>query len=71
VGGGVPNLNRTQVDLAQFKEVVQGGARKSGGMPQFKGLPDADAAALYAYIVNSAWDAHEGRIARSASGGPH
>ena len=55
VGGGVPNLNRTQLDLPAFKGVVQGGERKFGGMPQFKDMPDADAEALYAYIVNSAW----------------
>jgi quinohemoprotein ethanol dehydrogenase len=72
VGGGIPNLNRAPpADLAFLKQVVQEGALKSGGMPQFNAMPDADAAALHAYIVNSAWDAHEGRIARSASGGPH
>jgi quinohemoprotein ethanol dehydrogenase len=67
VGGGVANLNRTQVDLAAFKGVVQGGDRRSGGMPQFKGMPDADAAALYAYVINTAWDVHEGRTVRSVS----
>lgn len=67
VGGGVPNLNRTQLDLALFRGVVQGGDRKAGGMPEFKDLSDADVAALYAYVVNSGWDAHEGRAVRSAS----
>jgi quinohemoprotein ethanol dehydrogenase len=67
VGGGVANLNRTQVDLAGFKGVVQGGERRAGGMPRFKDMPDADAAALYAYIINTAWDAHEGRNGRSIS----
>ncbi|MBP6878128.1 MAG: hypothetical protein KBC34_08900 [Phenylobacterium sp.] len=28
-------------------------------------MPDANAEALYAYIVNSAWDAHEGKAGRS------
>ena len=67
VGGGVPNLNRTQLDLQAFKGVVQGGERKFGGMPQFKDMSDADAEALYAYIINSAWDAHEGKAGRSIS----
>jgi PQQ-dependent dehydrogenase (methanol/ethanol family) len=67
VGGGVANLNRTQLDLGAFKGVVQGGDRKAGGMPQFKGLSDADAAALYAYVINAAWNAHEGKTSRSMS----
>ena len=67
VGGGIPNLNRTQVDLAAFKRIVQQGERKAGGMPQFKDMPQAHAAALYAYVINSGWDAHEGRTARSVS----
>jgi quinohemoprotein ethanol dehydrogenase len=71
VGGGVANLNHTRVDLAMFKGVVQGGERRAGGMPQFKGMPDADAAALYAYIINTAWDAHEGKNGRSVSLRPH
>ncbi|MFC3078103.1 PQQ-binding-like beta-propeller repeat protein [Phenylobacterium terrae] len=66
VGGGIPNLNRTQLDLTHFKGVVQGGDRRSGGMPQFKALTDADVAALYAYVINAAWDAREGK--RSDSG---
>lgn len=66
VGGGIPNLNRTQLDLQLFKGVVQGGDRKSSGMPQFKDLSDAEVAALYAYVVNAAWDAREGK--RSDSG---
>ena len=67
VGGGVPNLNRTRLDLAAFKQVVQGGERRAGGMPQFKGLSDADAAALYAYVLNSAWNAHEGKTRGTAT----
>lgn len=67
VGGSVANLNRTRIDLAGFKQVVQGGDRKLGGMPQFKGMPDAEAAALYAYVIDAAWDAHEGRAGRAVS----
>jgi quinohemoprotein ethanol dehydrogenase len=67
VGGGVPNLNHTRLDLAGFKRVVQGGERRLGGMPQFKAVTDAQAAALHAYIVDSGWNAHEGKAARSTS----
>jgi quinohemoprotein ethanol dehydrogenase len=65
VGGGVPNLNRTQLDLDLFKGVVQGGDRKAGGMPQFKVMSDAEVAALYAYVINAAWDSREGKRASS------
>jgi PQQ-dependent dehydrogenase (methanol/ethanol family) len=67
VGGGVANLNRTRLDFALFKGVVQGGDRKAGGMPQFKDMPNADAAALYAYVINSAWKAHEGKVGTSVT----
>ncbi len=69
VGGGVANLNRTRLDLSAFKGVVQAGDRRAGGMPAFQGLSDADVAALYAYIVNTAWDAHEGRLGRAVTHG--
>ncbi|HEV2598865.1 PQQ-binding-like beta-propeller repeat protein [Sphingopyxis sp.] len=60
VGGAVPNLNRTPpANLDFLKLVVQQGALRANGMPQFKGVTDDDAAALYAHLVNSAWDAHD------------
>lgn len=71
VGGVVPNLNRSRLDLAGFKGVVQGGERKGGGMPQFKTMSDAEATALYAYIINAGWDAHEGKLGRAVSRGAH
>jgi len=71
VGGGVANLNRTQVDLPIFKGIVQGGDRKANGMPQFKGMTDAEAEALYAYVINAAWDVHDGKLAHSTSLGAH
>ena len=64
------NLNRTRLDFALFKGVVQGGDRKPGGMPQFKDMPNADAAALYAYVINSAWNAHEGKVGTSVTHWP-
>lgn len=63
--------HRTQLDLAAFKQVVQGGERRFGGMPQFKGVTDAEAAAPYAYIIDSGWNAHEGKATRSTSLGAH
>lgn len=62
-GGRIPNLIRTPpADFATFKAIVQEGAlsRDGGGMPRFD-IPEADARAIFAYLVNQAWDAHEGR----------
>ena len=59
-GGKVPNLNRIPpTDLAMLKQVVQQGALAANGMPQFKGMPDSDAEALFAYVINEAWAAHD------------
>jgi len=59
-GGGVPDLNRTHPPtLELFRQIVQGGALRSGGMPQFKDVSDDQAKALYAYIINEAWNAHD------------
>ncbi len=56
----VPNLNRMPpADVAMLSMVVQQGALASAGMPKFDGMPDADVKALYAYIINKAWDAHD------------
>lgn len=62
VGGRIPNLLRTPpADLALFKSIVKDGAlsKDGGGMPQFKELSDAEAQALFAYLTNEAWNAHE------------
>lgn len=60
VGGKVPNLNRRPpTDLTMFKAVVQGGALAANGMPRFHEMSDADAQALFAYVINEAWRAHE------------
>ena len=59
VGGIVPNLNsQPPTDLAMFKAVVQKGALATRGMPQFD-ISDAETEALYAYIINTAWEVHE------------
>ncbi len=66
VEGNIPNLNRMPpADLAIFKQVVQGGALRTQGMPQFSYVTDADAEALFAYILNKAWDAHDRQKAPS------
>jgi quinohemoprotein ethanol dehydrogenase len=60
VGGRVPNLNRMPpADLAMLKTVVQEGALKASGMPQYKDMTDDDAKALFAYIIEEAWESHE------------
>ena len=59
------------VDATRCRQPAQGGDRKANGMPQFRGMPDADAAALYAYIINAAWDAHDGKVGRSVTRGAH
>ncbi|MDH4560498.1 PQQ-binding-like beta-propeller repeat protein [Pseudomonas sp. BN411] len=61
-GGNPPNLNRRHpVNLDVFKAIVQQGALKPIGMPQFETMTDEEAEAIYAYIINSAWAAHEGK----------
>jgi quinohemoprotein ethanol dehydrogenase len=62
VGGRITSLVRNPpADLAYLKAVVQAGAmsKNGGGMPRFKDLTDAEAQALFAYLTNEAWDAHE------------
>ena len=60
VGGGVPNLNRIPPpDFVTFSKVVQQGLLSSAGMPRFRDMTDADARAIYANIINKAWDAHD------------
>jgi hypothetical protein len=54
-----------------LKDVVQQGALAANGMPQFKGLPDADAEALFAYIIKEAWDAHDKSAGKPKAEGGH
>ncbi|MDR3449773.1 MAG: PQQ-binding-like beta-propeller repeat protein [Alphaproteobacteria bacterium] len=61
-GGTIPSLNRMPPnDLAMLKSVVQHGALAQGGMPKFKDITDLQARQLFAYIINEAWDAHDGK----------
>jgi quinohemoprotein ethanol dehydrogenase len=57
--GAVPNLNRMPPTESLLKVVVQQGALARNGMPQFKDVSDADLKALYAYIVNQAWQQYD------------
>ncbi len=62
VGGRIPSLvHRPPLNLDYFKSVVQGGimSKNGGGMPSFEDMSDEEAEALFAYITNEAWDAHE------------
>ncbi|HEV2598885.1 PQQ-binding-like beta-propeller repeat protein [Sphingopyxis sp.] len=59
-GGTVPDLNRMPPpSLEIFKQVVQGGALRTRGMPQYKDMSDSDAQAIFAHIINEAWLAHD------------
>ena len=42
----------------EYLQVVLSGALKSRGMPAFE-LDDETDKALYAYLINNAWDAYE------------
>lgn len=68
VGGDIPNLNRLPpANLTMFKAVVQQGVLSNAGMPAFKELSDADAEALFSYIINTAWDAYESTPGKSSN----
>ena len=69
-GGKAPNLNRLPpADLAMLKQVVQQGALAANGMPKFTGMPDADAEAIFAYIIDEAWAAHDRSTGKPTAGG--
>ena len=60
VGNRPPNLNKMPpADLATLRMVVKDGALAPNGMPGFKDLSDAELEALYAYIINEAWNAYD------------
>lgn len=59
-GGRAPSfLYMPPANAAMFRTVVKGGALQATGMPQFADMPDEDLNALFAYIINRAWEAHE------------
>lgn len=58
LGGAVPDLRVRPPASLEYFQVVLRGALKSRGMPAFE-LDDETDRALYAYLINSAWDAHE------------
>lgn len=63
-GGRVPNLiHSPPANYAFFEAVVRNGAMSQGGggMPAFPDFSDEQLHALFAYLINQAWDAHEGK----------
>lgn len=72
VRGPVPNLNRMPpASYEFFHTVVHDGALSINGMPPFKEVPEADLRALFAYIINEAWNAYERDQAAAAPGPAH
>jgi len=63
-GGRVPNLIYAPPPSYEFFEsVVRQGAmsKGGGGMPAFADFTDDQLKAIFAYLINQAWDAHEGK----------
>ena len=61
--GSVPDLRRIgEQRMSIFKEIVRGGILAPLGMPKFSDtISDKDLPALKAYLINSAWQAYEGK----------
>lgn len=63
-GGRVPNLIYAPPPSYDFFEsVVRKGAlsKNGGGMPAFADFTDEQLKAIFAYLINQAWDSHEGK----------
>jgi PQQ-dependent dehydrogenase (methanol/ethanol family) len=59
-GSHIPDLrNVPESVLELMPSILQGGALRQGGMPQFKYLTADDIKALQAYIINQAWIGYE------------
>ena len=69
-GGTAPDLRRaaTPLDLAAFKNVLQGGALVENGMPKFGELTDDEVRAMQHYIRRSAREAAAGKAAKPEAG---
>ena len=58
LGGTVPDLRLKLPATLEYLQVVLGGSLKSRSMPAIE-VDDVTAKSLLAYLVNTAWDAHE------------
>lgn len=58
--GAAPDLRLLPPASAQLlADIVVRGALRANGMPNFENLTDDDAKAIYAFLINEAWDAYE------------
>ncbi len=68
-GGAVPDLRlRQPTSVAYLNSVVREGARVPLGMPKFDNLTSADVEAIYAFLLERAWDAYEAEQAPPTAG---
>ena len=66
--GSAPDLRLRLSPSLEYLKAILNGALAARGMPAFD-LSDEDVQALYAYLVNTAWDAYEANAGLSATGG--
>lgn len=63
-GGAAPDLRYAPpANAMALQAIVMDGALSSGGMPPFPDLKTDDVKALYAFLINQAWDAYAGQKA--------
>jgi mono/diheme cytochrome c family protein len=68
-GGAVPDLRlRQPPDVAYLNAILREGARVPRGMPKFDYLKPADIEAVYAFLIDQAWDAYEAQQGAAAGG---
>lgn len=60
--GTIPDLRYSRlVNLQYVKSVLKDGVLEATGMPRFDYIEDGDIEAIYAYLINRAWDLYEGK----------
>jgi quinohemoprotein ethanol dehydrogenase len=59
-GSQIPDLRNTPEAIYELMpSILEKGALRQGGMPQFPYFSDDDINALQAYIINQAWASYE------------
>ena len=65
-GGHIPDLrNMSDAMFQAMPSILQKGALRQGGMPQFPYFSDDDVSALQAYLINQAWAGYTAQQAQS------